>query len=64
MLGLHGATLHASRQRVHWFLNSLATKSERVNLQSVQLYSLLATITLANSLSVIDTASKYRVTKH
>ena len=25
--GLHGATLHASRQWVHWLLNSLATKS-------------------------------------
>jgi len=65
--GLHGITLHPSRQRVHqqllnfWDRESwLATSSERV-MKSFQLYSLLAdqcTIAPVNSLNVIDTASK------
>ena len=37
-------------------LNSLATKSERVKLKSVQLYLILL---LVNSLIVTDTVSKY-----
>jgi uncharacterized protein (UPF0147 family) len=38
---IHGTTLYANRQRVHYqFLNSLATKSQQVKLRCVQLYSL------------------------
>jgi len=40
--GLRGTTVYASRHRVYWLLKSLASKSERVKLKSLQLYSLLA----------------------
>jgi hypothetical protein len=41
--GLHGATLYATRQRVHQqLLNSLAAGSERVKLKSFRLHLLFA----------------------